>query len=71
MNEAICSGCEKKADHGFNTGELKYHDWARNDAYGLFTGVYCDKCYSSDKYPYRRDRYYDPAYAGESMDEDY
>jgi hypothetical protein len=69
--DAICQGCEKKADDGFNNGELIYHYWARNDAYGLYTGLYCDECYNSDKYPYRKDEYYDPAYAGERMDEDY
>ena len=67
----ICQGCRKKADEGFNSGELTYHYWARNDAYGLYTGLYCDGCYNSDKYPYRKDEYYDPAYAGERMDEDY
>ena len=69
--DAICKGCRKKAEEGFNTGELIYHHWARNDAYGIFTGLYCDKCYNSDKYPYRKDEYYDPAYCGERMDEDY
>ena len=65
--EAICQGCESEADTGFNTGELKYHYWARNDAYGIYTGLYCDKCYDSDKYPYRKDEYFDPAYAGECL----
>jgi hypothetical protein len=69
--DAICKGCEKKCEDGFNPGELLYHHWARNDAYGLYTGLYCDDCYNSDKYPYRKDYYYDPAYAGERMDEDY
>ena len=69
--DAICQGCEKKADDGFNNGELIYHYWARNDAYGLYTGLYCDKCYNGSNYPYRKDEYYDPAYAGERMDEDY
>ena len=34
--DAICQGCEKKADDGFNSGELTYHYWARKDAYGLY-----------------------------------
>ena len=55
--DAICQGCEKKADDGFNNGELVYHYWARNDAYGIYTGLYCDSCYDSDKYPYKKDRY--------------
>ena len=68
--EAICQGCESEAEIGFNTGELKYHYWARSDAYGIYTGLYCDKCYDSDKYPYRKDRYFDPAYAGEYLEEE-
>ena len=69
--DAICQGCEKQCEVGFNSGELIYHHWARNDAYGIYTGLYCDDCYESDKYPCRKDYYYDPAYAGERMDEDY
>ena len=68
--EAICQGCESEAEFGFNTGELKYHYWARSDAYGIYTGLYCDKCYDSDEYPYRKDRYFDPAYAGEHLEEE-
>ena len=68
--EAICQGCESEAEHGFNTGELKYHYWARSDAYGIYTGLYCDKCYDSDKYPYRKDEYFDESYAGESLYEE-
>ena len=42
---------------GFNRREaLKYHEWAREDAYGIFTGHYCDDCYENN-YPYRKDRY--------------
>ena len=45
--------------------------WARADAYGIYTGLYCDKCYDDPhKYTYRKDRYYDPAYAGERMEPD-
>jgi hypothetical protein len=68
--DVICQGCEKKCDHGFNHGELVYHEWARNDAYGIYTGLYCDDCFENN-YPYRTDRYFDPAYCGERMDEDY
>ena len=45
-----------------------YHHWARKDAYGLFTGLYCDACYKSDAYPYKKDRYHDPMYSGERME---
>ena len=81
-----CGGCGKPDkdypikfdDYGeeqeiMNTPEkIEYHKWARNDAYGLYTGLYCRKCYDDPtKYTYRKDRYYDPAYAGERMEEDY
>lgn len=42
----------------------------RHDAYGLATGYYCHNCYEN-KYPYRKDRYYDYLNAGEYMDDDY
>ena len=70
MNDAICNGCQTAAEDGFNSGELTYHYWARSDAYGMYTGLYCDKCYDSDKYPYRKDRYHDPMYAGERLEPD-
>ena len=48
------------------------HRWARNDAYGIYTGLFCDKCYEDpSKYTYRKDRYHDEAYCGERLDEDY
>ena len=68
MDKTNCRGCNEETEMHRPIGE---HWWARYDAYGIFTGVYCDKCYNSDKYPYRKDEYYDPAYAGERMDEDY
>jgi len=77
-----CSGCKKPDkeypmnfddyEYGepvYNTPKASEHMWARCDAYGIYTGLYCDKCYK-DNYPYRRDRYYDPAYAGERMEPD-
>ena len=54
----------------YNAPKTSEHDWARADAYGIYTGLYCDKCYK-DNYPYRKDEYYDPAYAGERLEEDY
>ena len=46
--------------------------WARTDAYGIYTGLYCSKCYDDpEKYTYRKDEYFDPAYAGERLEEDY
>lgn len=42
------------------------------DAYGITTGIWCDKCYNDDSiYPYHKDEYFDPAYAGERLEEDY
>ena len=47
---------------------IDYHNWARRDAYGIFTGIYCDDCYmDEDKYTYRKDAYFDPSYAGERL----
>lgn len=66
------NGCEKVTPigGGFNRNEaLKYHEWAREDAYGIFTGHYCDDCYENN-YPYRKDRY-DYFGAGERLDDDY
>ncbi len=80
-----CAGCQKHDEEypdeekfSEETGEwyvprcrpLEYHKWARNDAYGIYTGLYCDKCYKSN-YPYEKGRYHDPGYCGESLDNDY
>lgn len=40
----------------------------RCDAYGFYTGDWCDSCYNSDKYPYRKDRYHDFLDAGEHLE---
>ena len=49
-----CQGCEKKEE---GIRPITHHWWARSDYYGIFTGLYCDDCYNSDKYPYKKDRY--------------
>ena len=64
-----CRGCEKPDKDNQRVSPISYHMWARADAYGIYTGLYCDKCYKSN-YPYRKDRYFDPAYAGERMNPD-
>ena len=69
MDNIICEEC--KADSGYNVRPVTTHAWAKTDAYGIYTGIYCDDCYNSDKYPYRKDYYHDPAYCGERMNEDY
>ena len=62
-----CRGC--RAEEEMHR-PIDMHWWARRDAYGIFTGIYCDDCYNSDKYPYRKDGYHDPMYAGERLDPD-
>lgn len=52
-----CRGCGADSDE-------KY------DAYGISTGRWCDTCYTSPKYPYRKDRYDYEAY-GERLDDNY
>ena len=80
-----CDACEGsgfgEADDGYcdncdGTGEVKiipppveYHRWARTDAYGIYTGLYCDDCFK-DNYPYKTDMYHDPMDAGERMEPD-
>ena len=64
-----CRGCEEPAKDNQRVSPIEYHMWARADAYGIYTGLYCDDCYK-DNYPYRKDEYYDPAYAGERMEPD-
>lgn len=39
------------------------------DAYGIETGYWCEDCYNSSKYPYRKDRY-DYAAFGERLDDE-
>ena len=67
-DEDYCLWCDGYGEYTPKTSE---HMWARADAYGIYTGLYCDKCYDDPhKYTYRKDRYYDPAYAGERMEPD-
>ena len=64
-----CRGCEEPDKDNQRVSPIEYHMWARADAYGIYTGLYCDDCYK-DNYPYRKDEYYNPAYAGERMEPD-
>ena len=81
-----CSGCHKPdKDYWYNdegkpesNSELygyptaQHHHWRRQDAYGIYTGLYCGKCYDNPEvYTYRKDEYFDPAYAGERLEGDY
>ena len=61
-----CRGCKKPDKENSRVSPITHHMWARADAYGIYTGLYCDKCYK-DNYPYRKDRYFDPAYVGERL----
>lgn len=65
-NEIYCRGCHK-------TDEQLPNDYVseQHDAYGISTGYWCDGCYNSDSYPYRKDKYYDYFFAGERMEDDY
>ena len=68
--ENPCWKCNGYGEYMQRTS-VEYHMWSRADAYGIYTGLYCDKCYDDpSKYTYRKDRYYDPAYAGERMEPD-
>ena len=75
-----CKGCQKADEEYplkfddyevdepiYNAPKVEYHIWARNDAYGIYTGLYCDDCYKNN-YPYRKDRYHDEAYCGERLE---
>jgi hypothetical protein len=45
----------------------------QSDAHGISTGHWCHKCYESDKYPYRKDRYptIETHGYGERLEDDY
>ena len=71
-NYEDCWICGGRGDYIRRLHSIKEHMWARNDAYGIYTGLFCDKCYDDPtKYTYRKDRYHDPAYCGERLSEDY
>lgn len=45
-----------------------HSEFARFDAYGIFTGIYCDECYTDPaKYPFKKDEYFDESFAGEVL----
>ena len=75
-----CTGCQKPdkdfpirfddyevGEPIYNAPRVSEHKWARNDAYGIYTGLYCDKCYKHN-YPYKRGRYHDESYCGERLE---
>ena len=64
-----CRGCKKPDKQNVRVSPIKYHMWARTDAYGIYTGLYCDKCYK-DNYSYKKHRYHDESYCGERLESD-
>jgi hypothetical protein len=66
MEHLTCKGCGKKddiSDWASPSMAHRHHHWVRSDAYGIFTGIYCDKCFENN-YPYRKDRYPTMEYDG-------
>ena len=63
-----CFKCQGTEVYRPRLPNLEYHQWARADAYGIYTGLYCDKCYDNPNiYTYRKDEYHDEGYAGEQL----
>jgi len=46
-----CTNTYSEKCVGDGIGDIRY------DAYGIPTGYFCDGCYESKAYPYRKDRY--------------
>ena len=65
-----CGDCQGSGEREY-IPQTSQHHWARVDAYGIYTGIYCDKCYNDGTYPYQKDLYFDESYCGESLDYDY
>jgi len=55
------------------TNKPSTSQWRRSDWHGIYTGCYCDDCYNSESYPYRKDNYAESAmFEGETIyEEDY
>ena len=64
-----CTMCDGEGEFEYIPKTTQHH-WARCDSYGIYTGIYCDSCYKNN-YPYKKDRYFDESYCGESLDSDY
>jgi hypothetical protein len=59
-DDSTCPECDK--DSGYYKvyhcrGCKEPHAQECHDYYGITTGYWCDSCYNSDKYPYKKDRY--------------
>ena len=67
----LCCDCDGNGKREY-IPRASEHYWARNDSYGIYTGLYCNGCYDdSNIYTYRKDEYFDEAYVGERMESDY
>ena len=67
-----CFVCDGRGNYVRRLHSIKEHMWARNDAYGIYTGLFCDKCYEDpSKYTYKKYRYHDEGYCGERLENDY
>tara|TARA_R100000963_G_C4604855_1_gene77287 strand:- start:418 stop:774 length:357 start_codon:yes stop_codon:yes gene_type:complete len=64
-----CWKCDGQLVFRPRVSPIQCHKWARNDAYNIYTGLYCDKCYKHN-YPYKRGRYHDESYCGERLEPD-
>ena len=63
-----CWMCGGRGDYIRRLHSIQDHQWARADAYGIYTGLYCDECYDNPNiYTYRKDEYFDEGYAGEQL----
>ena len=61
--KANCKGCKKESDSA--SSKFTFNN-------GIYTGLFCEKCYDNPEiYTYRKDEYFDEAYAGERLEEDY
>ena len=57
MTKIKCNHCHDILEVEMDI-KISESPWARCDAYGIFTGIYCDKCFDDPKcYPYRKDEY--------------
>ena len=68
-NLVCCQGCDAMDEEW--EGKPSQHPWARADYHGIYTGIYCDECYDSDRYPYKKYNYESELNYGERIDDDY
>jgi hypothetical protein len=69
--DGVCEPCNERSKPRCRGCDSKENVQEQCDAYGYSTGYWCDECYDSDKYPYRKDKYFDPSLANERLEDDY